>query len=118
MNPIKGVRVTSTTKRERGEGRIFLRGRRWWIAYSYRGHKYYESSRSSERRDAVKLLRKRLAETTAGRYAPEAERVTFEDLVEILVANYKLNGHSSLGRAEECFVHLRRAFGRARAVDI
>ena len=44
----------------RGDGSIFQRGRIWWIAYSLRGHLYQESSKSDDKRDCQKLLRKRL----------------------------------------------------------
>lgn len=48
--------------RERGSGSVFRKPgtRFWWIAYSFRGHSYQESSGSTERKDALKLLRERL----------------------------------------------------------
>src|SRR6266511_2381787 len=44
----------------RGDGSIFLRGKIWWIAYSFRGRPYQESSKSTDERAAKKLLRLRL----------------------------------------------------------
>src|ERR1051325_7129686 len=32
----------------RGDGSVFLRGRIWWIAYSFRGKLYQESSKSPD----------------------------------------------------------------------
>ena len=107
-----------TAKRERGEGSVKLRGRRWWIKYSHRGRTYEESSRSTDRRDAVRLLRKRLGEIQGGRHAPKADGVMFEDLATILEDDYKLQGHRSLRRVLYSLTHLRETFGTYRAVDI
>jgi hypothetical protein len=73
-------------KRTAGTGGVFQRGKTFWIRYSYRGKKIRESSRSAQRSDAVKLLRRRLAEMGAGRLVgPDAERTTFEDLAVMLL---------------------------------
>ncbi|MEZ4586106.1 MAG: site-specific integrase [Gemmatimonadales bacterium] len=105
-------------KRERGAGRVYLRGSTWWIAYSVMGRKYRESSGSKDRRKADKLLRRRLGEVMVGRHAPQAERVTFEDLAAMLEADYRANGRRSLDRARRSLAQLRRAFGQSRAVAI
>ena len=106
------------TKRERGTGRLYQRGGVWWIAYSVRGKRYRESAHSTNRRDAERLLRRRLGEVQVGRHAPDAERVTFEDLVAMLEADYRANGRRSLDRAQRAVVHLRESFGRDRALNI
>jgi len=49
-----------------GSGTVYLRGTRWHIAYHHRGHLYRESSRSTDRRVAVRLLRRRLSEIHVG----------------------------------------------------
>jgi hypothetical protein len=49
----------------RGNGRIFRRGRIWWIAYSRNGREYRESSRGPDEASAKGLLGKRLARPTA-----------------------------------------------------
>lgn len=61
-------------KRERGEGRVY------WVQYGQRGRDYRESSKSADRKVAVRLLRRRLAEIHAGKHAPAAEKVTLADL--------------------------------------
>lgn len=106
------------TKRERGTGRVYQRGDVWWIAYSVRGRKFRESSHSTNCRDAERLLRLRLGQVAVGRHAPDAERVTFEDLVSMVEADYKANGRRSLNRALRAIRHLRDEFGRDRAVAI
>jgi integrase len=78
-----------------------------------------ESSGSQHRADAVKLLRRRLAEMGSGKLVgPDAERTTFEDLSAMLLADYQLNGRRSMKRVEVALVHLRGFFTFARVPDI
>jgi|SRR2546426_940659 len=103
----------------RGLGRVYRRGAMWWIQYSFRGRRYRESSRSPNRSAAVTLLRRRLEEMGAGRLVgPDAERVSFDDLVDMLQADYQVNGRRSWRRAVPALVHLRATFGTVRAADI
>ncbi len=103
----------------RGLGRVYRRGTVWWIQYSFRGRKYRESSRSPNRVDSVKLLRRRLEEMGAGRLVgPDAERVSFDNLVEMLKADYQVNERRSWRRAKPALDHLRRTFGTMRAAGV
>jgi hypothetical protein len=107
------------TQRTAGTGGVFRRGTVYWIRYSYRGRKMRESSRSAQRGEAVKLLRRRLAEMGAGRLVgPDAERTTFEELAAMLLDDYGLNGRRSAKRVEVGLVHLRAFFTFARVPDI
>jgi integrase len=91
----------------------------WWIQFSIRGVRYRESSRSTNRADAVRLLKHRLSEGAAGKpVGSQLERTTFEDLVRILLDNYRANERRSLRRVEGGVKHLREFFGDYRAVDI
>jgi integrase len=83
----------------------------WWIDYSIRGRRYRESSKTTVRAEAVKLLRQRLGEHGSGRYAPNAERVTLNQLVEGLRTHYRLKGNRSLKRAEIALKHVLAFFG-------
>ena len=42
-------------------GRIYLRGSTWWVQYWFNGQDRRESTRSTKRKVAEKLLTKRLA---------------------------------------------------------
>jgi len=108
----------NVTTRERGEGSVYLRGTTWWAQYCHRGRVFRESAHSTDRRDAVRLLRRRLAEIATHRHAPAAEKVTFEDLARMVEDDYRLNGRRSLRRALQSFQHLREHFGFDRALDI
>ena len=104
--------------RDRGEGSVFRRGRIWWVKYHVRGRPHRESSGSPDRKEAVRLLRRRLGEVVAGRHAPEAERVRFEDLATLVEDDYRLNGHRSLDRVQRAFKRLHTHFAYDRALDI
>jgi integrase len=113
------TQTTQTTRGPRGAGRIYQRGDVFWIQYSYRGRKVRESSGSEKRTGAVKLLRKRLAEMGTGRLVgPDADRTTFDDLADMVVADYQLNGRRSTRRAKEGLARLRAFFTFARVPDV
>lgn len=105
--------------RMRGLGRIYQRGAIWWVQYSHRGKVYRQSSKSSNRTDAVKLLRRKLGEIGRGRLiGPDVEKTTFADLAGMLLNDYRVNGRRSLDRVEAAVGHLREAFSEALALDI
>lgn len=106
-------------QRTAGTGRVYQRGKTFWIQYSYRGQRHRESSHSAQRSDAVKLLRRRLAEMGTGRLVgPDADRTTIEDLERMLIDDYALNGRKSGKRVELALTHLRSFFLFGRVPDI
>jgi integrase len=108
----------ATVKRARGDGSVYLRGNVYWIKYHSRGRAYRESSGSQKVRDAGGLLRRRLAEVASGRHAPNAERVTLDDLVQMLEDDYRVNSRSSWPRTQQRLAHIRQHFSAMRAVDM
>ncbi len=103
----------------RGMGRIFKRGPVYWIAYSYRGKEYRESSRSESESQARKLLKKRIGETSVGAFiGPNEERLTFEGMADMLLTDYQINGKRSVATLRGLIRHLSGAFGMTKAVDI
>jgi hypothetical protein len=48
---------------------------------------------------------------------PAVEKTTFDDLVTMLVEDYRVNGRKSLGRVRYVLAHLQEFFGRMHAVD-
>src|SRR5262249_52166845 len=124
-------------KRERGFGSIYQpawRDRKtgeakqspnWWVAYWHRGElireraKTKDGNHSSNRNDAVKLLKKRHGEINAGKpVGPDVERTTFEDMATMLTDDYCANRRSSVDRVEDAINHLRGFFGDYRATEI
>jgi integrase len=91
----------------------------WWVQYSVRGKRYRESSGSSNRNMAVKLLKERLGAAAQGRpVGPNVDRTKFEDLARMLVEDYRANGRRSLERIEGALKHLRGFFGDHFALDL
>jgi integrase len=102
-----------------GTGRIYRRGDVWWLDYGFRGERYRESSGSHRKGDARALLKKRMEEMGRGQLVgPRAERVTFEDLIQMIEDDYLVNGRKSLPQLNCILGHLRDYFGRRRAIDI
>ena len=102
----------------RGNGRVFQRGSIWWVAYYDNGREYRESSKSRERKDAIRLLRQRIGYIAAGtfRHLPASSRtdgtpITMHDLLDHLEHNYRLNNRLSKTTATY-LKRLRKRFAR------
>src|SRR5579885_1176653 len=106
-------------KSMRGMGRIFKRGPIYWIAYYHRGKEFRESSRSDSEAQARKLLKKRIGEVANGQLiGPSEERLGFDDLANMLITDYEINGKRSVDSVRLSIRHLREFFGLYRAIDI
>lgn len=101
-----------------GTGSLYKRGNTWWIDYSFRGERHRESSGSTTKKVAKKLLQKRMKEMADGGPMVDEESVTLSDLKDVVVTDYKVNGKKSLPRMKQAFAHLEGYFGKARAVDL
>src|ERR1700730_15581273 len=74
-------------RRDRGTGRLYQRGKTWWIAYHVRGEKGRESAHTDNKTDAQDLLRDRLVENKQnGRVAPA--RLVYEQLRDAMYDDY------------------------------
>ena len=106
----------------RGTGSVFKRAGReqWWYKYSHRGQVVTESSRSTDRRVAVKLLAealRRLAKNPV--VGPKADRLTLNDLIDNLLADLRRRERRSVATAEHFCRNFVAYFGASeRAVDI
>jgi len=102
----------------RGLGRIYKRGSVCWVSYYHRGRQYRESSHGESEAVARKLLKRRLVEVNSGRLIPHEDRLTFEDMVQDLENDYRINERRSLASALFYVKHLHGFFGFDRAIDI
>jgi integrase len=104
----------------RGEGRIYRRGARYYIAYSIGGREFRESTGSSDPVDAQRLLVDRLRQRAHAEAAVVAAQsaATVDDLATAYVAEYELRGHRTLSTARARAAHLRRFFGAMVAAAI
>ena len=103
--------------RHHGEGSIFQRGRYWHIQYSDRGRVFQESSSSTEKTVATKLLRRRLSELVTGKHAPDAGKVTLADLRALIEADHRLNQRRATRPVPRAFRHLDAYFGAEPELD-
>jgi integrase len=87
----------------------------WWISYPHHGEQLREPAHTRKRAEAVKLLKQKIAESTAGKpVGPQVERTTLNDLIAMVEADYKANGRSTLNRVQAAAAHLRLFFGADR----
>ena len=111
-----------TTNQDSGRrdfGSLRLRGRIWYIRYRVDGREYWESAHSTSQRQAEKLLARRQAELGLGVFtAPDAKRVTFADLAEIIRDDYRVKGRRSLPTLKQSLTRLAKFFGNCRALGI
>jgi integrase len=92
----------------------------FYLEYSVPGRgQVRESTGTADKKIAEQLRSKRAAQLTLGQDVDaRADRITFDDLAEGLLNNYRANGLRSLDRVEDALTHLRIVFGgwRARAI--
>jgi integrase len=111
------------TKRERGSGRVFLRGSTWWVSYYLRGREHRESARTSDEQKAEKFLKHRLREVAADLLgarpfvSPKQQRLTVSDLLNGLERDLRLRGKLDT-KSNSNFEPLHDYFGDMRAVDL
>lgn len=87
------------------------RSKTWYIRYSVNGTQHRESSGSTKKEDAERLLARRIAEMRPGGLLPsELERVQFSELAELIRADYKRKGNKS--SVEYRLAHLEAFFLR------
>jgi integrase len=105
--------------RRRSNGWLFKRpdARGWYIGYYVDGRKVREHA-GPRKSDAAALLKRRIDELDDGRWQPPGKELTFDDLIELVRANYRAKGRRSLDRVEQCVKHLRGRFGLATARGI
>lgn len=93
-------------------GQIRKRGRVYWIRYYQNGRRIEESAESTKYEDARDLLRKREAAVSSGiPITARSIRLTFDDAVADVVADYRTNGKRSIDCIERRIrLHLAPTF--------
>jgi integrase len=100
-------------------GMIYKRGNVWWIKYYRNGKPYRESSGGTKKMVAKKLLDRKEGEIALGKIPSiQYEKVSFDELAEDFLVDYRINQKKSLKRAENSVGHLRETFEGMRIVDI
>jgi len=100
-------------------GRIYKRGDIFWIKYYRHGRPYRESSKSEKITKAQKLLKKREGEISEGKLPGiYFDKVTFNELTEDFLTDYRINGKDTLSKAERSVKYLKKYFGDLKATEV
>jgi integrase len=98
---------------------LYKRGQTWWISFSYKGKQVRHSTETDDKKLAEKIHHKVMTEVIEGKYfASPVEDVTFEELAEDLLSDYKMNLRKSIWRADISVRHLKESFKGVRVVNI
>ncbi len=120
------LETVESTRRERGKGRIWQKGRILWIQYYVHGRQVRESSKSEKKAVAERLLTRRLGEKAAGLvHGADPEKLRYEQMRDSLYAKYRNEGRRSLHHAKDgreyvigVWPHLDNFFDGYRASEI
>jgi integrase len=100
-------------------GMIYKRGNTWWIKYYRNGKAYRESSGSDKKMVAKKLLDRREGDISKGKVpGVQFDKVTFDELAEAFLQDYRINQKKSLVRAERSVRHLTGYFEGCKVPNI
>ena len=106
-------------KGERGTAKPYLRGKTWWIKYYVPGEAEprYESSKSTTKNDAIRLLNQRRSEIDNRQVS--SANATVGDLLKLYLADQRKQGRHSYKQADGYVRwHLDPAFGKIKASAI
>lgn len=102
-------------KGERGSAKPYLRGKIWWVRYSVpgEGNERFESSKSTNKKDAIRLLNKRRKEIDDRQVT--STDATVSDLLHLYLDDQKRQKRHSYKQADGYVrLHLEPAFGKIR----
>jgi len=100
-------------------GSTYKRGSIFWIKYYRHGKPYRESTHSDMITKAQKVLKKREGEIAEGKLPGiYFDKVTFDQLAEDFLTDYRINGKDTLSKAERSVKYLKEFFGDMKSTEI
>ncbi len=100
-------------------GCIYRRNQTYWIKYYRHGKQYAESTHSDKLEVAKRMLKTREGEIAEGKRPGICfDRISFEDLLQDYVTDYKINGKKTVKKAERCEKFLLEDFKGMMAPEI
>ena len=106
-------------KYRRGSGSVYRRQRTWWLSfYLKNGRHVCESAGTKDKQEARNLLRVKMGQLEEDRLVIGADRVTFEDLIAGVEADYITNDRKSLDKVKFRTRHLAESFAGSKATEI
>ena len=100
------MRAHSDRPRLRGDGRVFRRGRVYWIAYCCRldgkVREVRETAKTDDENEAWAVLARRIGKARDPKtdFDPRADKITFDELAESFLRDYRVNRRRSISHAE------------------
>jgi integrase len=112
--------VQRKRRTRRPEGHVYKRGRIWWVKWVGADRlTHYRSANSEDRAVAEQMLRTELDRKVRGQEpAADPRRCLVDNLLDVLLARYRIDGRRSVGRAELSCRHLLRLFAGVPAVRV
>ncbi|MDR3736184.1 MAG: tyrosine-type recombinase/integrase [Acidobacteriaceae bacterium] len=108
--------------RPRGTGSLYQRNGSevWWIKYHRNGKPYRESTQTTDKRRATRILALRLAEINTGTFVgPRSERITVAELAEDFLRDYRINGRKSIDDVDARWrLHIGPFFEQLRTAQV
>ena len=100
-------------------GSVYKRGNVYWIKYYRNGKCFRESSGSTKKMVAKKVLARKEGDIAKGKYHEiDFSKVVFDDLAQDFLTDYEINAKKSLNRAKQCLVHLMAEFEGMNVINI
>jgi integrase len=111
-----------SVKRPRGTGSLYKQrsSPNWWIQFYRNGRSYRQTTGTTNRRKAERMLQQKLGEIATQMFRePKAERILVAELAEDMLRDYENNGRRSIDDAKARWErHLKPAFGHLRAANV
>jgi len=102
----------------RGDGRVFMRGRTWWVQFYVDGKQQRESAKTADPETAEKYLRRRLREVHAHEFVSRHnQRRTIAELMDALKVDFTLRAIDSQQNLSNIKI-ARAGFGTVRATSL
>jgi integrase len=99
---------------------LYRRGPTWWISFTYNGRQVRQSTETTNRKTAEKILNKVMTQVAEGKWFQEEsmKEASFLDLAGALIDDYTMNARKSVQRIEISVTHLNKHFKGHVAKDI
>ena len=100
-------------------GSLYQRGNIWWVKYYRNGRPIRESSHSTKKMVARRLLERRTGEIALGKPPGNVfDKVTFDDLAAGLIKDYRINQRKSTDKVKRSVEHLESYFSGMKSTQI
>ena len=91
----------------------------WWIKFYHDGRPVYDSTGTTDKAEARRVLKRREGQIVSGMYhGPQVARTRFENLIEGIRQDYAVNDRRSTRRLNDYLRHLAAYFRGLKAASI